>query len=403
MPTTASTKPEAAGPEANGVRTTVLLPAYNEAAALPQVLADLESHLDDSYEVIVIDDGSTDDTAKVAAEHDCRLFRHKANQGKGTAIRTGLSQSQGENIVIMDADATYPTESIEELVGELSDHDLVRGHRERHEDNMPLVNRVGNRIFNRLLKLSHGLEGGDHLSGLYGLRREAIDRLDLQASGFDIEAEIGIKAQARGLRVATIPIDYHERLGEKKLSPWRDGLAILGRVIVLLLIYNPFLTFILPGLFLMTVSIAGAIWLSQGPAVVTDYLGLSIHSFIVAALGVLAAFQLVVFGIAASLYALGAGRPPSPWLVRIASQKFRVATICLGGVILLASLAKLLQLTISWAGDGVFSDTRSLVLSTTFLVLGLQIMSAALFISIFGGQLRNPDEHELRDEHEPAG
>jgi glycosyltransferase involved in cell wall biosynthesis len=371
---------------ADGVRTTVVLPAYNEGAALPHVLTELGRYLDHTYEVLVVDDGSTDDTADVAERYPVRLVQHASNRGKGVAIRTGIEEAQGENVVIMDADATYPVPAIKELVDLLDENDLVRGIRESDEESMPVVNRFGNWLFNKLLAISHGLEGTDHLTGLYAIRRSEAVRLGTEARGFDIETEIGIKAKARGLREATIPISYLPRVGEKKLSPWTDGLRILGRVIVLLVIYNPTLTFIVPGLVLMAVSVTGAILLSNGP-VVTSYLGLNIHSFIVAALGVLAAFQLTIFGVAAALYGVEAGKPPPWWLLRVISVRFRLGVAGLGMLLMIGSFAKLIQLTIEWAGNNIFTDTRALVLSTSFLVLGLQMLSAALFISIFSGRI----------------
>ncbi len=394
MPATASKQADAARAKSGGIQTTVVLPAYNEGAALPHVLDELEGSLDPSYEILVVDDGSTDDTAEVAEQHHCRLIKHSSNRGKGVAIRTGIAEAQGENVVIMDADATYPVPAIAEMVELLDENDLVRGIRSSEGEAMPVVNRFGNWLFNKLLAISHGLEGSDHLSGLYGIRRSAALRLGTEATGFDIETEIGIRARARGLRVAEVPISYLPRVGEKKLSPWSDGFRILGRVIVLLLIYNPWVTFIIPGLLLMTVSVTGAIWLSQGD-VVTSYLGLSIHSFIVAALGVLAAFQLTIFGVAAALYGVEAGQKPSRWLLAVVSTRFRLAVAGLGLVMLLVSLAKLIQLTIQWAGTEPFTDTRALVLSTTFLVLGLQILSAALFISIFSGRISRQAESRL--------
>jgi glycosyltransferase involved in cell wall biosynthesis len=371
---------------ADGVHTTVLLPAYNEGAALPHVLTELGEYLDHTYEVLVVDDGSTDDTADVAERYSVRLVQHRSNRGKGVAIRTGIAEAQGENVVIMDADATYPVPAIKEMVELLDDNDLVRGIRESEPESMPIINRFGNWLFNKLLAISHGLEGTDHLSGLYAIRRSEAVRLGTEARGFDIETEIGIKARARGLREATIPISYLPRVGEKKLSPWKDGLRILGRVIVLLLIYNPTLTFIVPGLVLMAISVTGAILLSNGP-VTTSYLGLNIHSFIVAALGVLAAFQLTIFGIAAALYGVEAGKRPPWWLLRVISVRFRLGVAGLGMLLMVGSLAKLIQLTIQWAGNNIFTDTRALVLSTSFLVLGLQMLSAALFISIFSGRI----------------
>jgi hypothetical protein len=283
--------------------------------------------------------------------------------------------------------------AIKDMVELLDDHDLVRGVRESEPESMPFVNRVGNWLFNKLLAISHGLEGTDHLSGLYAIRRSEAVRLGTEARGFDIETEIGIKAKARGLREAEIPISYLPRVGEKKLSPWKDGLRILGRVIVLLLIYNPTLTFIVPGLILMAITISGAIVLADGP-VHTSYLGLNIHTFIVAALGVLAAFQLVIFGVAAALYGVEAGQQPPGWLRRVISVRFRLAVGLLGLVLMLGSLAKLIQLTIQWAGNNVFTDTRGLVLTTSFLVLGLQVISAVLFISIFSGRLSRMVEED---------
>jgi glycosyltransferase involved in cell wall biosynthesis len=387
MPVTADRRTDQpSSASADGVRTSVVLPAYNEGAALPHVLDELGEYLDRSYEVLVVDDGSTDDTAEVAARYPVRLVQHASNRGKGVAIRTGIAEAQGENVVIMDADATYPVPAIKEMVELLDDHDLVRGVRESEPESMPFVNRVGNWLFNKLLAISHGLEGADQLTGLYAIRRSEAVKLGTEARGFDIETEIGIKAKAHGLREAEIPISYLPRVGEKKLSPWKDGVRILGRVIVLLLIYNPTVTFIVPGLVLMGITITGAVLLSNGP-VHTSYLGLNIHSFIVAALGVLAAFQLVIFGVAAALYGVEAGKEPPRWLRWVISVRFRLTVGLLGLVLMLASIAKLAQLTIQWAGNNVFTDTRGLVLTTSFLVLGLQVISAVLFISIFSGRL----------------
>jgi glycosyltransferase involved in cell wall biosynthesis len=373
---------------ADVIRTTVVLPAYNEGAALPHVLDELGEYLDQSYEVLVVDDGSNDDTADVAERYPVRLIKHETNRGKGVAIRTGIAEAQGENVVIMDADATYPVPAIKEMVELLDENDLVRGIRESSEpESMPVVNRVGNWLFNKLLAISHGLEGADQLTGLYAIRRSEAVKLGTEARGFDIETEIGIKAKARGLREAEIPISYLPRVGEKKLSPWKDGLRILGRVIVLLLIYNPTATFIIPGLALMGITITGAIALAIAGPVKTFFLGLDINSFIVVTLGVLAAFQLVIFGVAAALYGVEAGKEPPRWLLRVISVRFRLGVASLGLVLMLGSFAKLVQLTVQWAGNNVFTDTRALVLSTSFLVLGLQMLSAALFISIFSGRI----------------
>ena len=210
--------------QAPRIITSIILPAYNEGQALPQVLAGICQVVDQTYEILVVDDGSSDNTAEVACAYPCRVLHHPANQGKGAAIQTGIANALGQYLIIMDADATYPASAIPQIVKQLADYDLVRCSRRIQRQNMPLLNNVGNWIFDRLLGLVHGLEGADHLSGLYGLRREAVLKMRLELVGFDIEAEIGIKARIKDLSITSFPIDYQPRVGEKKLRPWRDGL-----------------------------------------------------------------------------------------------------------------------------------------------------------------------------------
>lgn len=374
------------------LRLSLILPAYNEAAALPTVLADVFTALDAAmpggFEVIVVDDGSSDDTAAAARRFPVRLLRHRANRGKGVAVRTGLARARGDAIVVMDADATYPAAAIPRIVELLREHDLVRGNRPRRAEHMPLVNRLGNRLFDLLLSFSHGLDGSDHLSGLYGLRREALLKLRLEAEGFDLEAEIGIKARVRGLRVTSFPIPYHSRLGEKKLNAWRDGAVILGRIVAMLLVYNPLVTFVLPGFVVMTAAAALAGALSLGP-IITPFFGLDIHSYIVVTLGALASFQLIVFGVAAALYGVEAGYRPASWLLRLSARPARLGGAGLGLGLALAAFIYLLQLTYRWLADGagLFHGIQNVVLASTLLVFGLQLVSAALFLSIFAGRL----------------
>jgi len=233
------------------------------------------------------------------------------------------------------------------------------------------------------------------------MRREAALGLDLQSDGFDIEAEIGIKARAKQLRVMTFPVIYQPRLGEKKLRPWRDGFTILSRIVVLVLLYNPMLTFVFPGLLLMLLSLIVAFVLERGP-VITPYFGLSIHSFIVAALGVLAAFQLIIFGMAAALYGVEAGYRPPPWLVVASSRPIRLGGAILGLLMALIAGLDILRIITTWisSGAGIFIETRSIVLASTITVLGLQILSAGLFLSIFSGRLERQKRTALLESPE---
>jgi glycosyltransferase involved in cell wall biosynthesis len=376
---------------------TIILPAYNEATALPTVLADVTAIVSAApagqYEVIVVDDGSTDGSVTIARSYPVRVIRHRSNRGKGAAIRTGIARATGELIVVMDADATYPAQAIPRMVELLAQCDLVRCNRPRRTEAMPLVNQIGNRLFDSLLALSHGLDGSDHLSGLYALRREALLKMRLEAEGFDIEAEIGIKARVRGLRVITFPIEYNERLGAKKLNPWKDGFLILGRILAMLLLFNPLATFIIPGLVIMAIAALGAFLLGLNPIRIS-FFGLDIHSFIIVILGGVASFQLIVFGVAAALYGVEAGYRPARWLVRLSSRSVRLGGGLLGVLMVIVAAIYIGVLINNWfqLGAGIFTNTRQVVLASTAVVFGMQLLSASLFLSIFAGRLQRLDK-----------
>ena len=205
---------------------TVILPAYNEALALPNVLSDLLSNLDGDFEILVVDDGSTDRTSEVAAQYPCRLLRHPENLGKGAAVRTGLKHASGEYIVIMDADATYPAAPIPHIIEMLcGTSDVVRCIRKQNKGNMPLINRIGNILFNILFTKVARLDGVDHLSGLYGLRKDILCSMQLESDGFDLEAEISMKARTLDLKFGYLPVAYQPRIGIKKaqcMARWME-------------------------------------------------------------------------------------------------------------------------------------------------------------------------------------
>jgi hypothetical protein len=367
---------------------TVVLPAFDEEEALPVVLADLAEHLGPEYEIIVVDDGSTDGTSAAAERAGVKVIRHPVNLGKGAAMATGAEAARGDLLVFVDADATYPPEAIPTLVAMLDHHDLVRAERPLDSPHIPAVNRFGNRLFNRLLGSFHRLEGRDFLSGLYGMRKQAFEQLRLESSGFDIEVEIGVKARRQGLDLGTFDIDYHPRLGEKKLRPFRDGLRILVRAAGIAVLASPTVTFLVPGLVLMALGLAGAAALWAGPRFVGS-VGLSVNTFVIAVLGVVAGFQLVILGIAATLYRIESGVVPPRWVLRLADRPIRLGAAVSGLILAIVGTVRLLALAIGWlsAGAGPFLDTAGLVTSASVAVFGLQLLSGGLFLSIFAGRL----------------
>jgi hypothetical protein len=370
-------------PGTGDIAVTVILPAYNEAVALPAVLDALFSVLGDDSEVIVVDDGSTDNTAAIATAYGCRVLRHPHNRGKGAAVRTGLAAARGQFVIVMDADNTYPAEAIPRMIELGAHYDVVRCIRTSGMANMPPINRIGNRLFDWILKVVYGLEGADHLSGLYGLRREALQDLCITADRFDLEVEIGIKARARRLRAAVLPIDYGERLGEKKLRAYRDGWAILQRVLSMSLVYKPGLAFVVPGLLMWILTALLMVVLAVHSARLTD------NDLMFAVLGSTVAFQLVVFGIAAALYGVEQGARPSGWLLSVGRRGVRLAAIFVGTVSTVVGAVTLLVLVGGWlfSGAGGFRAVGTVAVAGALLTCGMEVTLAALFVSIFAGQL----------------
>src|SRR5687767_7264405 len=111
------------------IDTSIIIPAYNEEAGLALVLEALNSVAISRCEVVVVDDGSTDQSVVVAERYNCRVIRHPVNRGKGAALRTGLEHARGQKIIFIDADNTYPVEFIAPMIERLNEFDLVRGTR----------------------------------------------------------------------------------------------------------------------------------------------------------------------------------------------------------------------------------------------------------------------------------
>jgi len=214
--------------------TTVIVPAYNEEEGLPLTLERLQSALRDGFEVIVVDDGSTDRTAEVACRYPCRLFRHPLNRGKGWALKTGLRQARGRNVVWIDADDTYPVEAIPAMATALDTYDLVVCSRACGYDNIPVFNRLGNWLFRTLIRGIYGFQAHDPCTGLYGVRREHLERMRLTAHRFAIEPEVSIKSGRMKLNTLEMPIRYRPRVGATKLNAFRAGFDDLMMILGLL-------------------------------------------------------------------------------------------------------------------------------------------------------------------------
>lgn len=203
--------------------TTILLPAYNEEEGLVITLKKLFQVIDnENYEVIVIDDGSTDRTSEVATQFPCRIIKHEINKGKGEAIKTGIKNARSENIICIDADDTYPTDIVPQIAHYLQQYDVVIGSRFYGRRNIPLFNRIGNFIIRILIKYIYKYKPFDPLTGLWGIKKQCAEQI-LPTARFAPDAEMQIKAARIKLQMYDIKINYNPRVGDTKLPSIKGG------------------------------------------------------------------------------------------------------------------------------------------------------------------------------------
>lgn len=219
----------------------VVIPAYNEERTLETLLQRVLAARDPSqqWEVVLVDDGSTDRTAEIARRFlaDVKLITLDRNHGKGTALRKGFAAAHGEVIIIQDADLEYdPAEYailLEPVLGGTAD--VVFGS--RFVSNRPrrviyFWHYVGNKFLTLLANLAANLNLSDMETGHKVIRREFLRRFELCEERFGIEPELTIKLARAGARIYEVGISYHGRTyAEGKKPTWRDGLAAVGCIV----------------------------------------------------------------------------------------------------------------------------------------------------------------------------
>jgi glycosyltransferase involved in cell wall biosynthesis len=218
----------------------IIIPAKDEDLALTKVISECFAVLSENNingEVIVIDDGSKDETYKVACSLKQRypflkIIKHEINLGKVAAIRTGVSEAKGDVLVFMDGDFTYPAEYIPRMLIELDEGaDLVIGNRLNGDArNIPYFNKIGNKLFSFLISYFGGTEIIDGQSGLRALRATHFHMFDVEAKSLEYEAKMTLKAAKNGFKIVEIPIAYRPRIGKSKLNPFSDGLKMIRAI-----------------------------------------------------------------------------------------------------------------------------------------------------------------------------
>ena len=222
----------------------IVIPAYGEAAVIGDVIRGLIGAAD-WHEILVIDDGSRDDTAAEAAAAGATVIRHPYNKGNGAAVKTGIRAATGEFVLIFDADGQSPPTEAVRLVERLGVYDLVIAARSSRTQ-AGLLRRLGNGILNGLAGYLTGRHIPDLTSGFRGARRECLrEFLHMLPNGFSTPTTTTLAFIKAGYNVTFEPVDAAPRAGgSSKIRLSRDGVKFLLIVLKIVTIFSPMRVFL---------------------------------------------------------------------------------------------------------------------------------------------------------------
>jgi len=369
----------------------VVIPCLNEAQSIGEAVRRARQALDDNGfqgEVVVADNGSTDGSPALAEAAGARVV-HEQRRGYGSAYLAGFAAAKGDYIVMADADLTYDFADIPRFIEQLeAGAELVMGNRMQNikPGAMPWHHRyIGNPVLTGVLNLFFRTGVRDAHCGMRAVRRDALEGLDLRSPGMEFASEMVIRAAKHDLDIREIPIEYHPRAGESKLSSFRDG----WRHLRFLLVHSPTYLFLIPGalmavlglLVMLTVlgevNVLGRRW--------------DLHTMIAGTLLTVVGAQILALGFAARAYGVWYLGERDPWFQRM-EARFRLEHgLLAGGGVLLLGLSLVTFIGAKWirSGGGALAETELALLAATLVIVGLQIFFSSFLLSILG--LRRQD------------
>jgi glycosyltransferase involved in cell wall biosynthesis len=225
----------------------VVLPAYNEEKAIGKVIDDIHFAMRQTrypYEILVVDDHSTDATAEIARNKNVRVIQRPFQGGSGAARRTGIVNTQGEIIVMLDADGSYEAGDIPKLLDYFPDYDQVNGARTNEKGTLKLLRTPAKWLIRQFACYLTQTNIPDLNTGLKAFKKDIMTKyLWVLPDGFSCVTTMTLAFLANGYAVKYVPTAYHTRIGKSKFHPLKDTMAYLNTVIRMVMYFKPLRVF----------------------------------------------------------------------------------------------------------------------------------------------------------------
>jgi len=221
------------------MKVSIIIPAYNESPTIGNLLNEVQLYYPEA-ELIVIDDASSDNTAKIARAAGATVFCHPYNIGNGAAIKTGIRQATGDIFVFMDADGQHAPADIQKLLAPIPEYDMVVGARKR-KYKYSWIRTFGNSIYNALASYVAGFQVQDLTSGFRAIKKDVVQKyVYLLPNTYSYPTTLTLTVLKSGRSLAYVPIEPVKRLsGKSQIKIFKDGVGFFMIILKICTLYSP--------------------------------------------------------------------------------------------------------------------------------------------------------------------